>query len=719
MAYEISVGPDQLTIHIGECVLITETDGQVRQPSERGLFFRDMRVVSEWGVTVNGHPWKLLNSAAVANYAAQVMMTNPVLPTDSGEVPSGSVSLTLGRMVGLGGMRETFTVRNHNRSSVRLVLAVRMRCDFADIFDVKSHRIVSRGETTTTWSAPEGRLETVHANTDFRRGVSVCPAEGKPVPVLVDGALSFLVEIAAQGSWTTELLYRLMEGTETRDASEDSFAGRETSKQAQAAADWRAQAMRVSTPCTPLELLFEQSLDDLAGLRLPIRGTDHEAFVPAAGIPWFAALFGRDSVVTALQTVPVYPDFARGALEVLARYQADGTDDSRDMQPGKIPHELRHGELAALGLVPSRPYYGTADATPLYLLLLHQTWRFTGDDALLRTHLATAERCLRWIDEHGDLDGDGFQEYRRLAPDGAENQGWKDSGNGILDENGDDVPAPKALCELQGYVFDAWRRMAEIFDQLGQPDRAAELRAKAQAMFDRFNDAFWDDEQQFYALCLDPAKRRVMSISSNPGHLLWSGIVPPDRAAAVVRRLMADDMWSGWGVRTLSAAHPAYNPHDYQVGAVWPHDNGIIAIGLKRYGFSAEAARITKGMVDAGSRFLLHRLPEVFAGTSRDDTPFPVQYLGANVPQAWASGTVFMLLQSLMGASVDVAGNTVLIDPFLPDWLPELRIEALHVGRRKVDIRIWREDGKVRAVLTGDEDVKLVRRPFSEAFQVG
>ncbi|WP_420608361.1 glycogen debranching N-terminal domain-containing protein [Novosphingopyxis sp.] len=717
MAYEISVGPAQLTIHIGECVLITETDGQIRQPSERGLFYRDTRVISEWEITVDGRPWQALSAAAVAHYAAQVVMTNPALPTDTAALPAGSISLTIGRMLGLGGMCETLTMRNHNRTAVRILLAARMRCDFADIFDVKSHQIISRGETITTWSAAEGRLDTLHTNDDFRRGVSVSPAPRSPVPTLQDGALGFLVELAPQASWQAELLYRLIDGTKLLEASSDRFAEQTTSAQARASDAWCEQAMQLRSSYVPMQLLFEQSLDDLAALRLPIEGTNLEAFVPAAGIPWFAALFGRDSLVTALQTVPVYPDFARGALEVLARYQADGTDDNRDMQPGKIPHELRNGELAALGLVPYRPYYGTADATPLYLILLHQTWRFTGDDGLIRTHLGTAERCLRWIDDYGDLDGDGFQEYRRLAPDGAENQGWKDSGNGVLDEAGDDVPAPKALCELQGYVYDAWRRMAEVFETLGQAERATALRGKAQDLFDHFNAVFWDDEQQFYALCLNPAKRPVMSISSNPGHLLWSGIVPQDRAAAVVRRLMADDMWSGWGVRTLSAAHPAYNPHDYQLGAIWPHDNGLIALGFKRYGFHAEAARIVKGMVDAGSRFLLHRLPEVFAGTGRDDTPFPVQYLGANVPQAWAAGAMFTFVRALLGAGVDLSDNIVSLDPFLPDWLPDLHIEGLHVGCRRVDLHVWRQDGETRASLSGDPAVKLVIRSVADTSQ--
>ena len=378
MAYEITVGHAQLTINVGECVLTTETDGQIRQPSDRGLFYRDTRLLSGWTVEVNGRPWKLLSSAATSHYAAQVVLTNPALPTDDGELPQHSVSLTLSRTLGLGGLRETLVLRNHNRTAARLVLTAQLRCDFADIFDVKAGRIVSRGSTASRWSADEGRLETVHTNGRFRRGISVCPADGSPKPELRDGALGFIAELAPWGAWTAELLYQVIDGEQRLDASQASFAEQHNSEQARALAEWRSQAMRVRTPCAPLQHLYDQSLDDLAALRLPMEGTDATQFVPAAGIPWFAALFGRDSLITALQTVAVYPAFARGALEVLAQYQADDTDDSRDMQPGKIPHELRRGELSELGLGPYRPYYGTADATALYPLLLHEVWRLTG-----------------------------------------------------------------------------------------------------------------------------------------------------------------------------------------------------------------------------------------------------------------------------------------------------------------------------------------------------
>ena len=348
---------------------------------------------------------------------------------------------------------------------------------------------------------------------------------------------------------------------------------------------------------------YRQAIEDMAALRLPIAGTDHMVFVPAAGLPWFMAPFGRDSLIVSLQNILIYPEFARGALDVLGRWQAKERDDYRDAEPGKIMHELRYGELAHFKLIPHTPYYGTADATPLYLITLHAAWRATGDRALLERHLDTAEGCLAWIDDWGDRDGDGFQEYQTRSPVGYENMAWKDAGDSMIYPDGTPVKGPKALCELQGYVYDAWLRMAEIYDELGRTDRAAALRDKAATLFRRFNDAFWDEESGFYAFMLDGEKRKVLSVASNPGHLLWSGIVPPDRAARVVARLMAPDMSSGWGIRTLSAQHPAFNPYSYQNGSVWPHDNSLIALGFKRYGFAREVGQIARDISRCGRPF--------------------------------------------------------------------------------------------------------------------
>ncbi|MBV8915679.1 MAG: amylo-alpha-1,6-glucosidase, partial [Acetobacteraceae bacterium] len=418
---------------------------------------------------------------------------------------------------------------------------------------------------------------------------------------------------------------------------------------------------------------------------------------------WFVALFGRDTLITSLQTMILHPDFARGTLAVLGAWQAQVRDDYRDAEPGKILHELRRGELASLHLIPHTPYYGTADATPLYLVTLHAAWRATGDLDLVRQHLATAEGCLRWIDEYGDRDKDGFQEYGTRSGEGYENVGWKDSGEAVVNLDGSKVHGPKALCELQGYVYAAWRGMAELFTALGEPSRAALLTAKADALYTRFNAAFWDEAGGFYAFCLDGAKNPVWTVASNPGHLLWSGIVPPERAGRVVERLLAEDMWSGWGIRTLTQQNPSYNPYSYQNGSVWPHDNSLIALGFKRYGFAREANRVAEDINRAASFFAQRQLPELYSGVQREETNFPVQYLGANVPQAWAAGSVFALLQAMLGIELDAPRGKLLINPELPAWLPDVTLRGLRLGTESFDIAFRRLDGQTRyEVLRGN-----------------
>jgi glycogen debranching enzyme len=335
----------------------------------------------------------------------------------------------------------------------------------------------------------------------------------------------------------------------------------------------------------------------------------------------------------------------------------------------------------------------------------------------LERHLETAEGCLSWIDDYGDRDGDGFQEYQTRSPVGYENMGWKDSGDSVVYPDGSLVKGPKALCELQGYVYDAWLRMSEVFDELGKPGRARELRTKAAALFKRFNEDFWDEELGFYAFALDGEKKKVLTVASNAGHCLASGIVPPERAAKVVRRLMAPDMWSGWGIRTLSALHPAFNPYNYQTGSVWPHDNAIIALGFKRYGFGAEAARIARDISGAASHFLFNQLPELYTALDRDETNFPVQYLGANIPQAWAAGSVFALMQAMLGFRPDAPRGKLHVDPLLPEWLPDLTIFDLHVGKQRFDIRFWRDSGQTQfEVLQGDPKA-VERRSFGAQFE--
>ena len=708
MAFKVQVGPPLISIHQGQTVLISEPDGQINWPSEKGLYFFDTRVVSSWAIYANGEPWELLNGGAISYYASRIFLTNRSFLTEDGTIAPRTLGCTISRSIS-GGMHEDLDITNNSMMPVRFQLEIALRCDFADIFEVKSGHIVRRGRITTDWSEPHQQLRTTYLNGDFGRAVTISPTRLPVRAVYANGRLSFEVALEPGKAWHCCLLYELADRDRNFAAPPDCVGYSHQSHHAETMADWLKNVVEIRTSNEEFYRLFRQALEDMAALRLPIAGTDHMVFLPAAGLPWFVAPFGRDSLIVSLQNTLIYPEFARGALEILGSLQATEEDNYRDAEPGKILHEMRYGELAHFKLIPHTPYYGTADATPLYLITLHAAWRATGDRALLEQHLETAERCLSWIDQYGDRDGDGFQEYQTRSPVGYENMGWKDSGDSVVYPDGSLVKGPKALCELQGYVYSAWIRMAEVFDALGKPDRAQTMRAKASALFDHFNEAFWDEELGFYAYALDGEKKKVLSVSSNAGHCLWSGIVPPEHAKKVVERLMAPDMWTGWGIRTLSANHPAFNPYNYQTGSVWPHDNAFIAMGFKLYGFGAEAARIAHDISIAASHFLLNQLPELYTAFERDETTFPVQYIGANVPQAWAAGSAFMLTQAILGFLPDAPRNKLYVDPSLPEWLPDLTVQDLRVGRHKLDIRFWREREQTAFEVTKG-DPKLVER---------
>jgi glycogen debranching enzyme len=721
MSFKVHVGPPQIAIHQGQTVLVTEPDGQITWPSEKGLYFLDTRVISNWAIYANGEPWELLNGGPINYDAARIFLTNRAIPTEAGTILPRTLGLTISRSIG-GGLHEDLDITNNSMKPVRFQLEVAFRCDFADVFEVKSGHILRRGQITTEWSAGRQQVRTAYSNRDFHRAVTTSVTQASSKAVSANGRLSFDVALQPGEAWHVCLLYALEDGAQKFNAPGDCLGDFSKTHHSETMADWLKTVAKIETRNEEFYRLFHQALEDMAALRLPIKGTDHMVFIPAAGLPWFVAPFGRDSLLVSLQNVLIYPEFARGALELLGSLQAKEDDPYRDAEPGKILHELRYGELAHFKLIPHTPYYGTADATPLYLITLHAAWRATGDKALLEQHLETAEGCLAWIDKYGDRDGDGFQEYQTRSPVGYENMAWKDSGDSVMYPDGSLVKGPKALCELQGYVYSAWVRMAEAFDALGKPDRASELRAKAAALFARFNEAFWDEDLGFYAYALDGDKKKVLTVASNAGHCLWCGIVPPERAKRVVDRLMAPDMWTGWGIRTLSADHKAFNPYNYQTGSVWPHDNAIIAMGFKLYGFGAEAARVAHDVSVAATHFLLNQLPELYTASERNESNFPVQYIGANVPQAWAAGSVFMLTQALLGFLPDAPRNKLYVDPLLPAWLPDLTVRDLRIGAHKLDIRFWRQDGQTAfEVIKGDPslvercDVASKRAQFASA----
>jgi glycogen debranching enzyme len=701
MPIEITVGPPVLTINHGSTFMVTDRRGEIYPKQELGVFALDTRFVAYYRCTIEREDWVLLTSDTPTYYQARLVFTNPEIPALNNPLPpSGSVlpgvrgniaahhlGLVLTRTVDEH-ISEQFTLTNYSGADVRFHLELNIRSDFVDLFDVKAHHYFARGDAESSWcaAAEHWDLITVYRNGEFQRRFTYRVLASDSPPRYDNGRIVWTIVIPAGGQWAASAVMLLDVGQGSSTPPPGSLARSQDRLTA-----WGERTTRLVSSNGAVAATFRQSVDDMAALRFHQWDMPEDEWLPAAGVPWFVTLFGRDSLVVSLQALSVHTPFARSALHKLAEYQATERDDWRDAQPGKILHEIRHGELAYFHLIPHTPYYGTWDATPLYLIVLHEAWKWTGERRLLDTFRPHAERCLEWIDQYGDLDGDGFQEYQTFSPQGYANMGWKDAGEAIVYPDGRLVPQPKALCELQGYVYDAKLRMAEIYEALGELARAQALRAQAAALRAAFNTRFWLDELGSYALGLDPAKQPIASIASNAGHCLWSGIADAEQAARVTRRLLAPDMWSGWGIRTLSARHPAYNPFSYQNGAVWPHDNAFIAAGFKRYGFAAEANQVAQAIFAAATCFEAYRLPELYAGLDRAETPFPAQYLGANIPQAWAAGSIFLLMQMILGLRADAPAGRLYLAPTLPEWLPDVELQNLAIGTARLRLRFWRE----------------------------
>ena len=693
MNLEIQSGDERFTLHRGYAVWTSAPDGQMRPDSADGLYFRDTRILSRWSARIEGAAWRHLNSAAVSATVGVAYFANPRLHLADGKtVEPDILAMTVRRQLDAG-LHEDIAVTNRGTSPATVELAFHIDGDFADIFEVKAKRIPARSGIARIWDAGKSELVLRYRREDFSRAVRVRVDAIAPSARYEDGAICFQFELMPHGAWRCCFKYDFADGDRWLLAPEacatEACTGTEAGDEA-----WQQQVASVEDGGGPFGSFYRQSVADFSALRLPPEDGEDESLVPAAGLPWFAALFGRDSLIASLQTSLIHPEFAGAIIRRLAKWQASTCDDYRDAQPGKIMHELRQGELAHFKEIPHTPYYGTADATPLYLITLHAAWMREGDRRLLEDHLDAAERCLEWIDKYGDCDGDGFQEYQTRSSSGLENQSWKDSGKAIVDAHGCDVAAPKALCEVQGYVYDAWIRMAHIYDALGRRKAAGRLRRKAQDLFDRFNAAFWDEELGTYVLALDADKRPARSVASNAGHCLWSGIVPRERAEKVAARLMQPDMFGRFGIRTLSSAHPSFNPLHYQVGAIWPHDNGLIAQGMKRYGLDDGVQRIALALTRAASVFERHQMPELYGDLAPMDATLPCRYSQANIPQAWAAGSCFSILQALLGCQPDAPRGVLYVDPCLPEWMPRLALRNFRFAGATLDIRFERNGAR-------------------------
>jgi glycogen debranching enzyme len=711
----IQVGPSTVTINRDDRVLVCQPDGRLDPDAEQGFFARDTRFVSGWDLQINGRAPVLLNSSPVQFYSARFEFTNDALIDEAGALDRHTLAIRLDRTVS-GGVHEDLDIDNFGRRAVRLTIELAIASDFADLFDVRAGQLVRRGSLNSRWFRSRRELRTTYTNRDFRRELILAIDRADSPAQFANGRLIFVAILPPKGTWHTCVRWLPLAGTSRRPTTLPCHmltiptVGPAHGPSARSAATPVTETAPAHLPTVGLltsnqsvSRAWGQAVRDLESLRLEDPEFGRRVFIPAAGVPWYVTLFGRDSLVVSMQCISGYPEFAAGALRRLSQLQATADDPERDMEPGKIPHEIRHGELAELGILPYQPYYGTHDATSLFVIVLSYLYQWAGDIELLRRYLPNAEAAMAWIDRSGDRDRDGLQEYATRSSHGYYNQGWKDAGDAIQHADGSLAPLPIALVELQGYAYDARLRMAAMLDRLDRPEDADRHRRKARRLYELVNDRLWWEAEGTYYLGLDGAKRPIASVASNPGHLLTSGIVPVERAERLVRRLMADDLWSGWGIRTLSAEHPGYNPFSYHTGSVWPHDNATIAGGMARYGFRAEAAQIARATFDAAERFQANRVPELFSGLPRQDGSFPVQYLGANVPQAWAAGAIIRLIAILSGIHglTDADGSRIFVDPALPDWLPDVTISNLRAGRGAMTLQIGADGTNVVENTTG------------------
>ncbi len=735
----------------GNLFLLTDQFGDIH-PDTRGLglYEGDTRLLSTSILRVNGYRPAILQPPVGAAYEDAIELTNPEPRRDLGAKldPLALVHRSIGirrERVVAGLLRERVRLVNYAEGRARVILTLDLAADLVDIFEVRGWTRSRRGthlpigihdglgRVVFRYDGLDGVRRLVHVALDGNPALAPTP-EGT---IRATWQWSIPPGGERQVEWHVWSEYQELTGTPAEggepgatEAAESGAAARGAAATEEAAAlalfgpvprlrdaeagaayrAWWRGATEIESDNELFNLTLQRSTTDL---RLLVNdGPDRREWHLAAGIPWFVTLFGRDSIITALQVLAFRPQIAYATLEVLAARQATALDPERDAEPGKILHELRTGELAAIGELPHTPYYGSVDATPLWLILLGATFDWTGDRALLDRFWPNALAALEWIDRWGDRDGDGFVEYERRNPTGLLNQGWKDSSDAVRDRHGRLASTPIALVEVQGYVYDAKRRMAHLAEVRGERELAARLEREAAALRERFEAAFWVPDLRYYAMALDGAKRQADAITSNPGQALWTGIVSPERARPVADRLLGPGLYSGWGVRTYAAGQPGYNPIGYHTGTVWPHDTSLIAAGLKRYGLEDEANELISRVFEAAQAFPAYRLPELFCGFERDSASAPVPYPVACSPQAWAAGAPFLFLETMLGLRPHAErGELELLHPRLPAWLRSVRVRNLRVGNALVDLLFHSWRGTTSAeVLRKEGDVAVTIR---------
>jgi glycogen debranching enzyme len=743
----VSDGRGDVSAHAG--------DGQ-------GLYYHDTRFLSLYQLAVDEFEPVVLATAGELNFLTTLQLANSatVLP-DGQALRARSISVRRIRFL-QDGLHERIGFFNYNAFPVTATVRLSFAADFRDMFEVRGyHRRSEHGTigmpallgdelvlpyvgldgvercTRIRFGVPPAHLEIVAPDAalagpmptpEFGEEPGEPRSDSPVLPSIACALFHVLLEPRAGSALTVHIRPTLGDGatapgtlggplavgtgSEVRAATPAAGAVPSLDDAYQAIREsyraWVDDCTAISTDSDVVNHLLQRSESDLRLLmnQLPT------GLLPMAGIPWFSVPFGRDSLITAYATLMLNPAIAYGTLRFLAQHQGREVNDWRDEEPGKILHEIRMGELATSGAVPFGPYYGSIDSTPLFLIVLGELVRWTGDWVFAATLRPAVERALEWIDRFGDVDGDGYVEYRSRSERGIANQGWKDSFDSVCHRDGSLATPPMALCEVQGYVYAARRLAAELFAGWDEPGRAAALREQAEALRERFERDFWLEEEGCYAMALDGAKRPVPSVGSNAGQVLWSGIAPPERAARVAERLLAPDLLCGWGIRTLSSDEPTFNPMSYHNGSVWPHDNALITAGLQRYGHEAAVMEVAAQVYEAGVRFPGYRIPELYCGFTRDRhyQSLPADYPVSCRPQAWAAASVFLLLQQTLGLRTDPANRRVVLRPRLLPGVQTVRLRGLRVLGSSLDLEVRARDGRVHVEVEGDRAPQVVMR---------
>jgi glycogen debranching enzyme len=696
---------NNLTLIDGKTFLSTTVAGDIMPPGapDVGFFHDDTRFLSRLELRVDGYRTVVLSSSTEQTFASQIeLTTGKSTMRETYEIPENTVHIRREQLLSSGTLYDNFSFENFNFQELELVIELAYEADFIDVFQVRG---VARQKPGRYYQPIVRGDSIIFHYCGLDRVARETIIHFSPEPELVDGTTARwklrLPPFKCFQLHTT--IVPQVEGKRSRAGRPD-FA-QQLRLRREALAEWASHSTTFSSSNGIFNQMLGTCKGDFHALQIP----EAKERVIAAGIPWFATMFGRDSIIAAYQSLMLNPRLATETLRVLAMHQGKEKNDWRDEEPGKILHEYREGEMTCAGEMPFGPYYGSVDATPLWLILLSETFNWTADEQLVKDMLPHAYRALEWIDSSGDLDGDGFVEYQRRSPKGLVNQGWKDSWDAILHRDGEPAKAPVALCEVQGYVYEAKYRMASLMRSFGDTRTADKLKKDATDMAKRFEKAFWMPKLGFYAMALDRDKRQTQVISSNAGQLLFTRMLPQERAKTITQRFMRSDMFSGWGWRTISRDERIFNPLSYHRGSIWPHDNSLIAHGMALYEFREPANRLFTALFQAALKFRDYRLPELFCGIERREHDDPVQYPVSCSPQAWASGAVFLLLMSALGIRPSAHRRELnIVNPSLPDFLDHLSIRNMRVGDSRVGLDFTRRGERTFCNVVDIEGDKLL-----------